>query len=132
MLPIGFKRTDHIDSVPSEQHPVNPVQPRLVGLVVDVLLRTVHRRYGVKVECVLRPRFSLNIKGLAVGSPERRSEILVVILVEVRPSGEAILNIHDSDPHLRIVVAALRVARHTDRASRRGHVRQSHRRPGVL
>ena len=71
-------------------------------------------------------------ESLAVGAPERGSEILVIILVEIGPSGLAILEIHYTDAYLGIGIPALRIACHPDRTSRRRHILKIYGATGIL
>ena len=91
-------------------------------------------RYGSwnRPRTVLDTRFPLDEEGLAVSAPERGSEILVIILVEISPSGLAILEIHYTDAYLGIGIPALGIACHPDRTSRRRHILKIYGATGIL
>ena len=100
--------------------------------MVDVTLGPVFRRDRIEVEGILDTRLPLDEESLAVSTPERGSEILVIILVEISPGGLAILQIHDPDANLGVRISAFGIASHPDGTSCRRHVLKIHGAAGVL
>ena len=53
--------------------------------MIDMLLGTVRSRNAVKVQGILDSRLTCNEELFAVSAPERSSEILVLLRIEIRP-----------------------------------------------
>ena len=87
--------------------------------MIDALAASVLGTDGVEVKPVLGAGLALDEEEPAVGAPERRTEVLVLVLVEVSPGDGRSLDIGDADAYLRVVVAALWIAGHPDRTSSR-------------
>ena len=85
LLPSGLESPDHVKSVLSEAHLLRPVQPGRVFLVVDMLPGPVGRIDAEKVQFMLETGLPGDEETTAVGAPERDPEILVFLLVEIRP-----------------------------------------------
>ena len=94
--------------------------------MVDMLLGTINRGHSIQVESILDARFPLDEESLAVSTPERSSEILVIILVEICPCGAALLDVHYTYTDLRVGISAFRVAGHPDRTSGGRHILKIH------
>ena len=53
--------------------------------MIDMRLAAIRDRYAVQVKGILKPRHPRDEEFLAVWAPERSSEILVIVFIEVRP-----------------------------------------------
>ena len=138
LLPACFETAGHVKPLVSEEHAVDPVKPSLVFLMVDMLLGTVRSRNAVKVQGILDSRLTGNEELFAVSAPERSSEILVLLRIEIRPHdlrrgiGSLAVKVNDTDSHLRVALSGLRITclvkgsvlskRRIDREHRNGRI----------
>ena len=122
LLPAGLERAGHVQSLVREDHIIDPVQPGLIGLVIDELLAAVQRTDAIQVQRILDARLPGDVEGLPVRAPERRAEVLVLLRVEIRPDrlarhffGRRIererLDVDHADAHFGIALPRLGVAR---------------------
>ena len=110
LLPARLEGAHHIQALRAETHLLRPVQPGVVVFVVDMLLGAVGGAHTIEVEVVLKAGFASHEKALAVGTPERDAEILVLLVVEVGPDGRAGCNLDNAYAHRRIGLPRLGVA----------------------
>ena len=106
--------------------------------MIDVLLGAVRSRNTVKVQGILDSWLTGNEELFAVSAPERSSEILVLLRIEIRPHdlrrriGSLAVKVNDTDSHLRVVLSGLRITclvkgsvlseRRIDREHRNGRI----------
>ena len=100
--------------------------------MINVLLGSIIHGNGVKIQRILCPRLTLDVKILAVSTPERCSEILVLFFIEISPNDAAVTDISYSNAYLRVIVTAFRVPGHPDRTAGRRHSRQFYGSPRIL
>ena len=89
--------------------------------MIHISLGAVLNIHGIEIYSILKTRHTGNEELLAVRSPKRNAEILVLSLVKIRPTDRQIMiaksvilrirdrfsfKIHDTDTHLRISLTA--------------------------
>ena len=117
LLPARLEAAGHVEALVRKDDLLDPVEPGRIGLVVDVFLAAVGDADAVQVERILAARLTGDEELGAVRAPERDAEVLVLVLVEVRPDDAGrIPEVDDADADLRIRLARLRIAGQLQRA----------------
>ena len=133
LLPPGFESPDHIQAFLPETHLLRPVQPGRVFLVIDMLLGSVGRIHAIQVELVLETGLPRHEESLAVRTPERNAEILVLLLVEIRPGNPARGQVDYTDAHLGVCLAGFRITRPVQgTVLPEGRIDRKHRHSGIV
>ena len=115
LLPAGEVAHD-VDALLREEHVFHPVDPAVLVLLVHQGHAAGLRGDGIQPEIVLRPVHPADHQFGPVAAPERRTEILVFLRVEVGPDGLTARSRDESQSHFRIRVASLGVAGLMERA----------------
>ena len=99
LFPSGFEVAGHQQAVVGKEHSLDPGDPGGIAFGIHRSLAAVRSAYGENLKQALPAWHTAHEQFVGTGAPEGRSEVLLGVVGEICPGGDAGIKVDDADAH---------------------------------